>query len=103
MRRRKQHVFRSTISFKRDGVRHVVLFKRSRGDPPSLAAYLDATASVVACNAGNHSLYHKSVPKVAREAGLQVLGKKKCPEGTLHDVEVDGRGRKRLKWNTNQT
>jgi len=69
------------------GSGRVLLLENSRSDLAPLAAYQDATASVVARNGGKGCVYNQDVPKLAQAAGLQVVGKKSLAGGLFTMLE----------------
>jgi len=69
------------------GSGRVLLLENSRSDLAPLAAYQDATASVVALNGGKGCVYNQDVPKLAQAAGLQVVGKKSLAGGLFTMLE----------------
>lgn len=69
------------------GVGRVLLLENSRSDLAPIAAYQDATASVVARNGGKGCVYNQDVPKLAQAAGLQVMGRKSLAGGLFTMLE----------------
>eukprot|EP00624_Nannochloropsis_granulata_P004426 evm.model.NODE_31977_length_99932_cov_29.870142.7 len=74
------------------GVGRVLLLENSRSDLQPLAAYQDATASVVARIGGKLCVYNQDVPKLAQAAGLQVMRKEKIAGGLFTMLEC-------MRWN----